>query len=257
MKSRLFDKVKLSALVLLAVAGCARAPSGAVTGRRIIVTLTFDDSVKGLFQYFFLIRNANDPSGVNGPVPVIAPPYLNGFATGINSASAAFTDFVEYSTAQRAQPLSGYALYHVPLGINGNPNNNIFQFRGEPDVAHPPNGGKTISFELRMASIQPSPGEADPNNGQSPQFLQINVVATTTTPIDPQTVDPTKFLDAFGDQSAGVFTAFATIDLRTANTYISNNIPGDPRYEPSNDTWPHLSDPAIELVQWTVQVIPQ
>src|SRR5437016_4630350 len=115
MKSRLFDKTKLCGLVLLAVAGCARAPSGAVTGRRIIVTLTFDGSVNGNFQYFFLIRNANDSSGVNGPVPVIAPPYLNGFATGANSGSVAFTDFVEYSTAQRAQPLSGYELYHVPL----------------------------------------------------------------------------------------------------------------------------------------------
>ena len=71
-------------LALMAAGGCARAPGGGVTGTRLAITLRFAGSVNDNYQYFFLIRSAADPPpGINGPIPVIQPPYLNGFATAI------------------------------------------------------------------------------------------------------------------------------------------------------------------------------
>src|SRR5207247_5579751 len=104
--------------------------------------------------------------------------------------------------------------------------------------------------------IAPSAGEVDPNNGQQPRYLQINVVATTTTPHDPQNVDPNKFLDAFGEQriASGTFNNFITIDTTQIRIYQSSPNPGDPFYEPDNDTYPGPSDPGIELVAWSIQI---
>lgn len=242
----------------LLASGCARAPGGGGSGVRLVVTLRFDGPVNDNFQYFFLIRNANDASGQNGPVPIIAPPYLNGFATGQNAATAGFTDFVEYSRVQRQATASGYAVYHLPGGINGDPNRNIFAARGEPDFAVPPSGSRQVlQFELDLSRLQPGSGEPDPNNGQTPRYLQINVVATTTTPTDPQNVDPNKYLDAFGEQrtGSGSFNQFVTIDAaQIGRVYRSTTTPGDPHYEPDNDTFPTASDPGIELVEWSVLI---
>jgi len=246
----------LAGCVLLAV-GCARAPGGQGSGVRLVVTLRFAGEVKDNYQYFFLIRNGNDSVGQNGPIPIIEPPYLNGFATGQVDTTAGFTDFVEYSRVQRQATASGYAVYHVPGGISGDPNTNIFQARGEPEFTVPPSGSTVLQFELDLSRLQPGSGEPDPNNGQTPRYLQINLVATTTTPTDPQTVDPDKFLDAFGEQrlASGTFNAYVTIDAaQIGREYRSSNTPGDPYFEPDNDTFPGPSDPAVELVAWSVRI---
>lgn len=254
----------LAALAMLVIPGCARAPSSAQSGIRLRVTIQFAGPINDNYQYFFLLRNGADQVGQNGPIPVIQPPYLNGFATGlINDTTnpqytAGFTDFVEYSRVQRQPSASGYTLYHLPGGIKGDPNRDIFNPRGEPDLTQPPNGGNTLSFELRVDRIKPDAGETDLNNGQTPRFLQVNLLATTTTPHNPQTIDPTKFLDAFGDQhiGSGTFNNYITIDTsQVGRTFMSNNTPGDPAYEPDNDTFPGPSDPGIEMTSWRIQVI--
>jgi hypothetical protein len=246
-----------AAPVMAACGGCAKSPGGTGSGLRLVVTLRFNGRINPNYQYFFLIRNANDPLGQNGPIPVIQPPYLNGFATGQNTATAAFTDFVEFSRVQRQLTASGYALYHLPGGISGDPNANVFAPRGEPDSATPPGDGNILRFELDVARLAPDLQEPDPNNGARPRFLQVNVVATTTTPNNPQTPDPAKFVDAFGDQrpGSGSFNAFVTLDVsQVGRTYQSSLSSGDPFFEPEKDSFPADQDPGIDLVAWSVQI---
>ena len=247
----------IAVVLALGPLGCAKAPSSAGTGTFLVVTMRFNGPVNGNYQYFALFRNANDPAGQNGRIPVVEPPYLNGFATGQNTATAGFTDFVEYSLVQQVATPSGYAVYHVNGGIAGDPNLRQFQARGEVDRGVSPQGGNTLEFEIDLSRLKPSPGEVDPNNGASPRYLQFNLVATTTTPINPQTVDPAKVVDAIGDQrlGSGSFNTFVTIDTaQTGRVYQNSANPGDPTYEPEHDPYPSDRDPAVDLVAWTVQV---
>lgn len=258
-----------AAAALLAASGCARAPASGTSGVRLIVTLRFahgiSDTDQGNYHYFFLIRSANEQVPTNGPIPIVAPPYGNGFATGQTNgtgATAGFTDFVEWSRAQPAPTTSGYELYHLSGGINGDPNNAAaFIARGEPDAAVPPNGSNQLQFELNVGRLQPLQGEPDPNNGQQARYLQVNVVATTTIPQNPNSPDPNKFVDAFGDQhtGSGSFNSFITVDAaQVGRTYFSSPTPGDPTYEPDNDEF-GLSggsgDPAVEMTGWSVQIV--
>jgi hypothetical protein len=144
----------------------------------------------------------------------------------------------------------------LPGGILGDPNRNVFAVRGEPDMAIAPGGGSFLQFQLSLDRIKPDvgSGEPDPNNGQPPRYLQVNVVATTTTPTDPQNVDPLKFVDAFGDQTQ-LGAGFITIDTtQIGRTYMSTTVPSDAFYEPGNDTYPQDRDPGIDLTAWSIQV---
>jgi len=242
--------------LLLLLTGCARAPHGAGAGVRLRVVIRHNGPVNDFYHYFFLIRNAADPSGQNGPIPVILPPYLNGFATGQNAATAGFTDFVEYSRGQRQPTASGYGLYHVPDGINGDPNRNVFAARGEPEYAVPPSGGTTLQFELDLSRLAPSPGEPDPNNGQLPRYLQVNIVSTTTTPTDPANPDPDKYVDAMGDQrlGSGSFNTFLTIDTAQNRIYESSSSVGYLGYEPLDDVYPTPKDPGVDIAYWSIRI---
>lgn len=242
---------------LLPLTGCARTPANSQSGTRMIVTLRFNGPVNPNYQYFFLIRNASDQTGgQNGPIPVIAPPYLNGFATGVNNATAAFTDFVVYGNARQLGP-SGYSLYHLKNGIAGDSNNPVnFLARGEPVLTTPPAGGNLLQFQIDLTQIKPDSTDPAPTDDQRPRYLQINVIATTTTPTSSQSVDPQKFLDAFGDQSSvtsGTFNKYITIDTSQNRTY--QNTDSSDLTEPTNDTYPGTSDPGIELIAWSIQVV--
>lgn len=248
--------VLVCTLIVLLGGGCARAPQTAEAGVRLNVTIRMNGPVNDFYHYFFLIRNGGDPSGQNGPIPVIFPPYLNGFATGQNSASAGFTDFVEYSRGQRQPTSSGYGLYHLPGGISGDPNRNVFAARGEPEYTQSPAGGNILRFELDLSRLRPDQGEPDPNNGQLPRYLQVNIIATTTTPTSPTTPDPDKYVDAMGDQTlgSGTFNTFLTIDTSMNRFYESSSSAGYASYEPLNDVYPSTRDPAVDIAYWSIRI---
>jgi hypothetical protein len=220
------------------------------------MTVRFAGPINEFYHYFCLIRSAADPSGQNGPIPVIVPPYLNGFATGQNAATAGFTDFVEFSRGQRQPTASGYGLYHLPGGIGGDPNRNVYVARGEPEYTVAPSGGVSLHFELDLSRLQPASGEPDPNSGQLPQYLQVNFIATTTTPTDPATPDPDKFLDAFGEQTlgSGSFNRYLTIETTRNRLYESSSVPGDAAYEPAHDTYPQDLDPGVDMTYWSIRI---
>jgi hypothetical protein len=269
MNSRWFGLAAILASVLaMAVGGCAKAPAGSGTGPRLVVTLRFNGPINPLYYYYFLIRNAPESEGLNPTnwaVPVVLAPFAgNGFATDRfqSSGTAAFTDFVLFGGG--GQPTSsGYGFYHVAGYLHGDPNNpSTFRLKGDPDFATRPTttDPNSLTFELSLDRLRADTGECNTSvAGDCPtaKFLNINVIATTKLPADPQNNDPQKFTDAFGDQTNlldPTFNNAITIDTSQVTIYRSSTAAGAPFYEPDNDTFPNQSDPGIELVAWQIQV---
>ena len=251
----------LLAFLAVSLLSCAKSPTATGSGTRLVVTMRFAGPINPTYHYFLLIRNAGDSVGQNGPIPVILPPYGgNGFATGKypSSRTAAFTDFVEYNRSD--QPLitdSGYTVYHVPGGYLGDPSRNIFTARGNPIVAQNPNGGAILQFELDLSQIAADSTDPAPNPDTRPRYLQVNMIACSTTPANSSTIDDRYFMDAFGDQrqSAGSdsFNTFLTIDTsQIGKVYDSNSLPGP--LEPEGDEYPSDRDPGLDLVFWSIQI---
>ena len=91
---------------LMLVSGCAEYPSsgsGSGSGAMLNITMSVSGTINPNYFYFVTFNNINDPHGVTGPIPVIAPPWGNGFVAG------AATSYVEYSSAL---PGDGYLLYN-------------------------------------------------------------------------------------------------------------------------------------------------
>lgn len=89
--------VGLGTLLVLTVGlwGCAKSPPGGVSG---IVSnrLVFDWIVQGFVrdQYYYYVAIDDDENSSTGPIPVIGPPFGNGWGTG------SFTLSVEYHAGQ-------------------------------------------------------------------------------------------------------------------------------------------------------------
>src|SRR5436190_7077425 len=81
---------------LLFAGGCAKQPpnQSTLSGKRLIVDMTFATAVDPNQHYFFIINASNDQNA-SGPVPVLTSPFGNGFATG-SGGTQGFTDFVEF-----------------------------------------------------------------------------------------------------------------------------------------------------------------
>ncbi len=253
---------------LLSTGGCARLPPNlnSLSGKRLLVTLTFRDAIEPTFFYFFVINNSNNPNAP-GPVPVVAPPYGNGFAAGSSPGSSGFTDFVEYNEFQ-PQSQGGYELYHVI----GNSNSQNFKPEGGPISFMPPNPNdpttaNQLQFELDIAQLivdangNPLADQSQVvNMARAIRYLQVNVIATDAVPTA-AIVQP-KAVDSLGDTltSAGQ-SNYLTLDLSQIGT-IAN---GDPRVpnstEPTqNDVfvYPPGSDqqwPSLDIVNWSIDVI--
>ena len=250
--------------------GCASpVPGGtgqnALSGRRLKVRLVFASAVNPAYYYFFLINNSNSTSAP-GPIPV-GPPvagftYGNGFATGSDSKSGGFTDFVLYSANQYpgGQPASNYALYHVLDGGDAN-NRSLFQANGVPVVYQTPSAtdGRTIYFEIDLAQLYPSSSQsAAVSQALAARWMQVNVVATNNTPVDGQTTIYKEF-DSLGDDSDGR-GSYQLVDLRQT-AYVNGDTTLAPTTtEPANvdvfvsppNTIPQ--DPALNLVDWSIQI---
>src|SRR5688572_2526371 len=75
---------RVVSLVLLALApcGCARTPSGAVQTptRQLILDLTVAGRIQPNLQYYLALDLDADQN--TGPLPVVGPPWGNGWGTG-------------------------------------------------------------------------------------------------------------------------------------------------------------------------------
>ncbi|HEX5322876.1 MAG TPA: hypothetical protein VFW40_03760, partial [Capsulimonadaceae bacterium] len=95
--------IPVAIAVLFFTSGCAKFPSGggSGTGPELIITMSVAGSINANDFYFVVFDVSNDPLGNNGPVPVIAPPWGNGFVAAKvppNATNAGATSFVEFSS---------------------------------------------------------------------------------------------------------------------------------------------------------------
>jgi hypothetical protein len=222
--------------LLLVCTACARFPqTPEPAGTRLVFTLVTEAPVRtGLdpgdggtpYIYMVALRPSEDPNpAAQGPIPVVAPPWGNGFVAG------GCTHFVWWDPAQASE----FTLYQFlnpdlqqwfPLGVPVN-----FE-RVRP-------GAHRITFELDLRQLAPSLEDA-----ARLQSLQVNFLTMDRVPV----AGTSKFWDAIGDgRLAAEVNTFLTIPLNVSATY-DNARAG--MIEPEGDT----PDPALDIVDWSVEV---
>ncbi|MCC7434043.1 MAG: hypothetical protein IT363_05110 [Methanoregulaceae archaeon] len=219
----------LRLLPLLALVGCAKLPETPVgaAGTRLAFTITLAREVNENYVYMVALRPSTDPNPPEqGPIPVIAPPWGNGFVAGT------VTHFVSWANIQSPR----YLLYRfrdaalIDYFALGAPVNYV-------DVLP---GGKVLRFEIDLTQIAPSAAVAE-----TYQSLQFNILTNDRIP---QGGAGTKNWDALGDgRLPSEINTPITISLRTSGTY------DNARYfdlEPNGD----VADPDLDIVDWKVEV---
>lgn len=222
-------KVILLLIVALS-SGCARFPANPTPGgvARVIVELRLDGRVKPEYLYFAIINFSNDSFGAEGPLPVVQPPWGNGFAAG------AFTHFVLYSGVR-----GGYGLFQgsplitldasIPLG---------------PPSSFEPVGtdSRILRFEVDLTQFIP-----DVDDARAMRFAQVNLMCADRAPIDPHD-QASRFWEAFGDgRSPADLSRFITIRLDQNRIYRNVDFA---QLEPSGD----VPDPDLDLIDWSIEV---
>ena len=162
---------------------------------------------------------------VTGPIPVIAPPWGNGFVAGTA------THFMKWDTFQspRYQIFAFQNATLIEYFAIGIPINFV-------DV---PAGGRQFRFEIDLSQIA---GGTPPEDLKS---LQLNIL---TMNVVPQGSGGDKIWDALGDSRlpSGV-NEYIKIPLTGTGTYSNASFAN---LEPSGD----VIDPALDIVDWQIEV---
>ncbi len=256
-RSNLIALVYIIALVLI-FTGCASLPpsTNTLSGKRLAVTVHFRSPVNAFNHYFFLINSANNQNAA-GPVPVVIPPYGNGFATGVAGASG-FTDFIRFDNQQP----QGYGLYHVI----GDANRSNFVLEGRPvsftiPDSNDPRTANTLTFEIDLSQlITDANGAPLADQTQAAtlakalRWLQVNIVATDQIPKDVVT-QINKQVDAMGDsRSQNSASAFLLLDLSQNRTISNTDFIGQSIEEPTDIDVFGGNDPTLDITDWSITV---
>lgn len=209
--------------------GCARFPDNPLQGgvRRFVIEMRVQGVIKQTYLYFVLFNLSNDASGVAGPIPVVAPPWGNGFAAGT------FTHFVQIDAF-------GYRLFRVVPGTN----QTVFEDIGEPVSATPITPGSTsLRFEFDLTQFIP-----DEDQARALQFIQVNFLNTDRIPLDPNDPNP-KYWDALGrSDSLSPSDINSYLNIRIDQNRIFRN--SDTGIEPTGD----VRDPDLDIIDWRLEV---
>lgn len=213
----------------LALAGCAKLPDSGVGagGTRISFTITLAREVNPNYVYIVALRPSTDPNPPEqGPIPVIAPPWGNGFVAGT------VTHFVSWANIQSPR----YLLYRfrdtalIDYFALGAPVNFV-------DVLP---GGKVLRFEIDLTQIAP-----DAATAATYETLQFNILTNDRIP---QGNSGTKTWDALGDgRLPSEINTPITISVRNSGTYDNARFFD---LEPNGD----VADPDLDIVDWKVEV---
>ncbi len=228
------------ALLPLLLAGCAKFPATPdAQATRIVFTLEVDGKIRtgredGSFglPYVYMVAintSTQDNPTTTGPVPVIAPPWGNGFVAGDATYFVWWdpTQATEFTLYQfKDQLLTQWIPVGAPIAFT-----------------QTVQGTKQLRFELSINQLAATP--ADAANLKS---LQINFLTMDRIPQS----GTDKFWDALGDGTiATSINSPVTIPLRTSGIYDNqraNNL------EPRGDQ----AIPDLDIVDWSVEVrLPQ
>lgn len=229
---RLAQAAVLAALVLV---GCAKQPATGIAGTtRVIFTLKVDGRLRDgsapedagvpyIYMVALRLSELDNPTD-QGPIPVIAPPWGNGFVAG------QATHFVWWDPTA-ANPYTVYRFQDALL-------NNYVAIGLPVNSVSVPSGGNTLQFELSLDQLQgvlPS--------GSAPRSLQVNFLTMDRL----GTTQGSKLWDALGDGRTAQVNQPITIPLRTSGLY-NNERAG--QIEPRGDQ----PNPDLDIVDWSVQV---
>lgn len=234
---------------LLVPAGCARTPGGASTsvGTQIIVTMTMQHQLRSDYFYYVLfnVNNKTGPPGqtVTAPIPVVAPPYGNGFAAG------AFVAYAEYHAPQPDPSNVGFYTISPDLLTPA--------YQGVPQNASVQNNGATLVFQIPLSRLASAAGV----DVSAVTSLQINFVSTNVVPLPTDTIQ-TKYFDALGNPFNGTVNSPITISSLTQariyrNTDPTNTTPetsGDVAQSNSSGGFASVTEPDLDITDWTVEV---
>lgn len=218
----------LVVLMAAGLAGCAKFPetgTGA-TATRVVFTLQFDREINRNYVYVVAINPSTaDSPTVQGPIPVIAPPWGNGFVAG-NA-----THFVGFNFLIPGQ----FNIYRFRDAVLNN-----YEFVGVPvtteDVLP---GSNRLRFEINVAQIAQSQAEAE-----SFRSLQVNLLSMDRVPQS----GTGKVWDALGDgRLPSQINSPVVISLRASRIYTNASFFD---LEPRSDA----ADPDLDLVDFTIEV---
>lgn len=227
-------------VLLLAAAlavGCAKFPDQGVLPRSTVLVfrMTVDGKIRsgsepdsnGLPYIYMIALNPSTQENPTsqGPIPVIAPPWGNGFVAGS----------VQYFVWWNPQQSPRYALYK----FRDTTLTEYYQVGVPINYVDVPTGGKAIEFQLDLSQLAASPEEA-----QSYRSLQVNFLTMDRIP----TSGTQKFWDALGDGRLQTeINSPVTIPLRSSGIYDNQRAGG---LEPRGDQ----PDPDLDIVDWSVEV---
>lgn len=224
--------MKLAAACVFAclAASCAKFPaSGPGTEtRRLVFRMTVAGQLRDGYIYIIAMRPSNDLNPTTqGPIPVIAPPWGNGFVAG-NAHS-----FVRWDRLQSPQ----YNLYAFR-----DPNLNEWFLRGAPlNYVDVPIDGRTLQFEIDLAQIAATVPDA-----LLYRSIQVNFLTMDRAPQG--TSGGSKSWDALGNGNvSSEINSFVTIPLITTGIYDNARFFD---LEPAGDN----PDPDLDIVDWSIEV---
>ncbi len=241
---RLKRTLVLSAALLLC--GCAKFPnSGGGTGStRIVVSMyvagkirTGSEQTSGGLPYIYMVAinpTTEENPITQGPIPVIGPPWGNGFVAG----QCRF--FMWWNPLQFPK----YGLYQFQDTLL-----NQYSLIGTPVISENiTEGVNRIKFEFDLSQLI-----TDPNELLTIKALQINFLTMDRIP----QVGVEKFWDANGDARSGLSQDInqpILISLRTSAVYDNSRAFIK---EPANDVV-GANDPDLDIIDWSIEVrLPQ
>jgi hypothetical protein len=227
MKKHCFLHFVFLLLFLLFAPGCAQTPAGVVgpPPRQLILTMTVAGEIAPEDFYYLALDFSGDPA--KGPVPVIGPPWGNGWGAG---------------------SITHYVLIHGNQAqvYRFRPGTNLLEadFLGSPFDYRPPINSGTMSVTLDLDTL------IDPTS--SVTFTNVNFINTDRVDVDPRFTGP-KLVDAFGDNG----TRFVPIPIRTNRVFTNRDFsdagepPGDVLLVP--DRIP-TNAPNLDIINWQIEV---
>jgi hypothetical protein len=227
-----FLKAAFLCTMALSLSSCAKLPSSGVGERstRVLFTIAFQQPINNNYVYFVALRPSKESNPTeNGPIPIVAPPWGNGFVGG------EVTHFMRYSidqfpNYQLYEFTDGTLLNYRPIGIpinylNVNP------------------GDRELVFEIDLAQLAPTLQDA-----LEFKSLQVNILTMDRIP---QGTSGSKNWDALGNGALpSEINSPITIPLQTASVYDNKRFLG---LEPSGD----VIDPSLDIVDFRIEVNPQ
>lgn len=211
---------------------CAKFPPGPPpgAGKRIEFFIRFNGPVNPNYVYIVAIRDGDDLTGAGGgPLPVIRPPWGNGFC------APKATHFIRYDGFQAG---GGYSVNRFVDLVNLLTWVNI----GFPVTFTTPGPNDDfIEFSISLSQLREPPA-----NPEDIRALQINILTMNRVITNPNDPGP-KIWDALGDSlDPNSIDDYITIETTVDRTYRNS----DTNLEPQGD----CIDPQLDIIDWVIRV---